>query len=389
MRARRLALLASVSLACGDSGGGEGDTSNITTATAPTGASTGTDGPEPTSAGPTPGPTGDATSTSGEPPTSGPAPTSGELSTDTTDTAPLLDLGMPDFGGGMCTAADHTPCDEPGGDPLRAIGLNCPGELQVDGGFDGDPIGLRVIPQWGQAATFTPREGNSFLVISTGDLGEMNSVPADAGDVAYHCNSWFPGGDGMDTTKFPPPITKDPADGDCLIDPAAVGTGDCSHSIQGQFDQSGFKYDYQEIRITTTVPADAVSLSFDVAFLTKEYPIWKDRPYNDMFIGWLEAGNWTGNIAFDGGGDPLSLNAAFLELFDDNGDLPEFAGTCMRYSAGTRWLTTTAAVVPGESITLVLAIFDLDDVNWDSFVLLDNFRWGCGDVGGPVTEPAG
>jgi hypothetical protein len=61
----------------------------------------------------------------------------------------------------------------------------------------------------------------------------------------------------------------------------------------------------------------------------------------------------------------------------------------MRYSAGTRWLTSTAAVVPGEQISLVFAIFDLDDVNWDSFVLLDNFRWGCGDVDGPITEPAG
>jgi hypothetical protein len=107
-----------------------------------------------------------------------------------------------------------------------------------------------------------------------------------------------------------------------------------------------------------------------------------------MFIGWLESSNWTGNISFDAQGDPLSLNAAFLELYDDAGDLPEFAGTCMRYSAGTRWLTTTADVVPGEQIDLVLAIFDLDDVNWDSFVLLDNVRWGCGDTPGPITDAA-
>jgi hypothetical protein len=88
-------------------------------------------------------------------------------------------------------------------------------------------------------------------------------------------------------------------------------------------------------------------------------------------------------------GNPLSLNAAFLELYDDGGALPEFAGTCMRYSAGTRWLTTTADVVPGETIELVFAIFDLDDVNWDSFVFLDNVRWNCSDTPGPSTEPIG
>lgn len=375
---RRLVVVVCVPLACGDGGGGDGETTGITGATV-TAPGTSSGGALPTSGGGS----GEAmsTSTAGGAST-GAAPTSG-------DEGPALDLGMPDFGGGMCAAAGHTPCDDAGDDPLRAMGLGCPGEAAAVGGLEGNPIGMRVISQWGAAETFTPREGANFLVLSTGDLGEMNSVPVDAGDVAYHCNSWFPGGDGMDTTKFPPPLTKKPADGDCLTDPAAVGTGDCSHSIEGQFDQSGFKYDYQEVRVALTVPPGAVSLSFDVAFLTKEYPIWKDRPYNDMFVGWLEASNWTGNIAFDGKGDPLSLNAAFLELYDDAGDLPEFAGTCMRYSAGTRWLTTTAAVVPGEAITLVLAIFDLDDVNWDSFVFLDNFRWSCGDVGGPVTEPAG
>ena len=374
---RAMSVLSSVAapLACGAAGSGSatGDTA-ITSATLP-GGSSGDGGP--TTSGPTTG--GGGTQSASEGGSSGGGVTGG----------PLLDLGVPDFGGGACAAEQHVPCDERGGDPLRAIGLNCPGELAVTGGFDGDASGLKVIDRWGAADTFTPREGQGFLVISTGDLAEMNDVPVDAGDVAFHCNSWFMPGDGMDTTKFPPPITKKPVQGDCLVDPAQVGTGDCSKSIQPQFNQSGFKYDYQELRFTATVPAGAESLSFDVAFLTKEYPIWKDRPYNDMFIGWIESEKWTGNVSFDAQGHALSLNAAFLELHDDAGGLPEFAGTCMRYSAGTRWLTTTADVVPGETIELVLAIFDLDDVNWDSFVFLDNVRWRCSDAPGPSTEPVG
>ena len=45
--------------------------------------------------------------------------------------------------------------------------------------------------------------------------------------------------------------------------------------------------------------------------------------------------------------------------------------------------------MPGETIEVVLAIFDLDDVNWDSFVFLDNVRWSCSDAPGPITEPIG
>jgi len=378
---RRLASPVLLLLACGDDGGATASAgaTMVSSATQPVSGSSGGASTDP-STDPSDASATAGASTGGVVDDSSGAPTGG---------GPALDLGMPDFGGGACAAEDHAPCDAPGGDPLQALGLNCPGELAVVGGFDGHAEGLRVISQWGAADTFTPREGQSFVVISTGDLAQMHDAPADPGDAAFHCNSWFPGGDGMDTTKFPPPITKKPVQGDCLDDPALVGTGDCSKSIQGQFDQSGFKYDYQELRFTAVVPPGAEALSFDVAFLTKEYPIWKDRPYNDMFIGWIESTHWTGNISFDAQGAPLSLNAAFLELYDDDGALPEFAGTCMRYSAGTRWLTTTADVVPGETIELVLAIFDLDDVNWDSFVLLDNVRWRCGDAPGPVTEPAG
>jgi len=33
------------------------------------------------------------------------------------------------------------------------------------------------------------------------------------------------------------------------------------------------------------------------------------------------------------------------------------------------------------------AIFDLDDVNWDSMVFVDNFQWSCDGSGPPTTIP--
>ena len=53
----------------------------------------------------------------------------------------------------------------------------------------------------------------------------------------------------------------------------------------------------------------------------------------------------------------------------------------MEGHAGTKWLTTSAGIAPGETFTLVLAIFDMSDSVLDSYAFIDNFEWGCeGDV---------
>jgi hypothetical protein len=174
----------------------------------------------------------------------------------------------------------------------------------------------------------------------------------------------------------------------CLENPALVGAGDCSNTIEGQFVQGEFAHDYSEIRFTTVVPAEATALKFDFAFLSTEYPEYYGREFNDMFVGWLQSESWTGNVSFDETGNPISLNAGFLDYRDDGSDLPQFAGTCVAGHAGTKWLTSSAAVTAGEEITMIFAVFDLGDGLWDSFVLLDHFRWGCdANDDGPQTLP--
>ena len=319
-----------------------------------------------------------------------PDPSAGE---DETEGGTLFDVGPDgdgdgDTGGANCGAA-HVPCDAGTSDPFRAMGLGCPGELAITTSIGANPAGLGVRTGFGESATFDPREGSSFTVISTGHISELGDEPSDAGDQIYHCNKWFEPNDGMDTSKFPVPIEAKNVAGDCLANPGLVGTGDCSNTLAAQFNQSGAKYDYQEIRVSMTVPADAYALSFDVAYMTTEWPVFAGQSYNDMFVAWLEASNWTGNVSFDDNGNALSLNAAFFDFQDVGGDLPEFAGTCLRYGAGTPWLTSTVDVVPGDDIELVFAIFDLADVNLDSVVFLDNFQWLCEGGGGPSTVPVG
>jgi hypothetical protein len=183
---------------------------------------------------------------------------------------------------GACTLP-HTPCDHDSSDPFNAIGLNCPGELQITPSVDAHPDGMAIRTSFGGTTAYDPREGSSYFVLSTGHVAELEDEPTNPGDQIYHCNKWFSPGDGMDTTSFPAPIEAQDVGGDCLANPGLVGTGDCSNTIESQFQQSGWKYDYQEIRLSVTVPADAHALAFDVAYFTTEWPVFAGQNYNDMF----------------------------------------------------------------------------------------------------------
>jgi hypothetical protein len=51
---------------------------------------------------------------------------------------------------------------------------------------------------------------------------------------------------------------------------------------------------------------------------------------------------------------------------------------------GTGWLTTTGNVVPGEIITLRIAIWDTSDELLDSLAVIDGFTWSV-DTSDPGT----
>ena len=314
------------------------------------------------------------------------------------DDGPKFDLG----GGGEpnpdgdgcgteceCTIPEHQPCDAATGDPFRAMGLGCPGELAVQTTVTGPPGAIGVRSSFGGNGTFAPREGSAYAVIGSGfvtDL-DMQTPNGDSNQDPTHCNDdlggqWDVGG------TLPPPLRVNNVGGDCTVNPGLLGTGDCSNTIADQFNQGSSANDYVELRFDLDVPLDVVSLSYDFAFFSTEYPYYYNSAFNDMYVGWLESEAWTGNISFDAMGNPISLNAGFLDYRDDAGNLPEFAGTCMRQHAGTGWLSTNAGVVPGEHITVAFAIFDLSDSILDSYVFLDNFQWGC-EPGAPTTTPEG
>ncbi len=318
------------------------------------------------------------------------------------DSGPLFDVGNgadipipcgPDGEDckGACLFPVHQPCDAGTDDPFAAMGLNCPLEPQVDTDALGSPAAHGVIDTFGPTDTFTPREGSRMAVIGSGRISDLFKENPDSDNVVnpLWCNFILPDGLNPGDGLPAPLVPQDVGPQTCADDPALVGTGDCSNTIQGQFDQGMKAYDYADLRIAFDVPQGVKGFSFDFAYLTVEYPKYYQTGYNDMFVGWLESESWTGNISFDEQGNPISLNAGFLEFLDDTKTLPEFDGTCMKGHAGTNWLTTSHPLTEGESVELVFAIFDLQDARLDSYVLLDNFHWECEKNVGPGTKPAG
>jgi hypothetical protein len=210
---------------------------------------------------------------------------------------------------------------------------------------------------------------------------------------------------------------------------ADLSNGNQSDPIEGTTN-AFVVYDQVQVFMVLDVPTNVYSLSFDFAFFSAEYPEYVCTSFNDEFyaiiqsshpdyngfscLGTMPAPPQTGqgcrNISFDGNGNKIGVNAAFFEnptspgsmsltgtgyeYYDDNANncWGNLAG-CVRptyncpdvVGGATNWLTTTANVVPGERIRLTFDIHDESDSQYDSRVVIDNFRWNFEAVSGPVT----
>ncbi|MBC8073380.1 MAG: choice-of-anchor L domain-containing protein [Deltaproteobacteria bacterium] len=304
----------------------------------------------------------------------------------------------------LCEAPMLHSCDASDGDPWHALGLECPGSETVDGNFVGDPTALVVHHgMLGTSGVFAPREGERFVILSTGAAGQLSMTPAELAAADPPC---FPaiacpntGHGPTPRSVLPPPLdVRRVSDKgvDCSENLDLVGTGDCSNTLYAEWLEGQSAFDYAELRMTTTVPDGVDGLAYDFAFFSAEYPTWANHSAsnNDVYVAWLDSERWTGNISFDELGNPITANSAFLDYRDaptmgcPGCDAPELAGFAMEGHAGTKWLVTNAPVSAGEKMTLVFAIFDMRDEFYDSAVILDNFQWTCSSAP-PFTAPSG
>jgi hypothetical protein len=168
------------------------------------------------------------------------------------------------------------------------------------------------------------------------------------------------------------------------------------------------------------VPGNARSFSLAANFFSSDYPENVCGSFNDVFVALLDSGfagaptnpvdkNIATYKAPNASVYPVGVNLAYgnTGLFTQcvNGAIgcifgtPGTVNTCTGTSGltgtgmdtaapadscgasggmvggGTDWLVMRGNVIPGEIITLRLAIWDTGDSSYDSVVILDNFQW--------------
>lgn len=295
---------------------------------------------------------------------------------------PRFDLGALDVD--SACAAPALDCDADDEDVDHALGLNCEGGGVVSSGaleLSGAPGSWRVVGALGDGASFAPRHGERAVLLSTGDAGHIVLAPevviaeTECSQIGLPCPSTdFPVT--YDRDELPAPI--EPEAISCPPGQALPGLGDCSQTIDSQWGiEPRVAHDYTELRFVAEVPPGVAGITLQAAFFTAEYPPRFPTGYNDLALLWLESEQWTGNFALH---PTLQLPLAAEVLkdgFDHSGDDPALASFAFAEHAAMDWMTLHAAVEPGETVTLVAAVFDVGDGQVDSALLLDDLRWDC------------
>lgn len=283
-------------------------------------------------------------------------------------------------------------CDADSDSLGHALGLDCGGGITTLTGLGvaGPPSSRKVVGQLGEEGTYAPRFGSRAVLLSTGVAAEVLLtqevlfMTTECSQIGLPCPSTdFP--EPFDLAELPAPMVATPIV--CPEGQPPPGAGDCSQTIDVQWKgEPRVAHDYTELRLTAEVPGGALAVELTAAFFTSERP--SRTPigaFNDFFVVWLESEPYTGNIAIH----PVQLAPMAVNAidFDYTGLDPELEGFGFAEHAGTDWLTFTASVQAGETITLVMALFDASDGQVDSAVLLDDLRWTCVDPNGGARHP--
>lgn len=247
---------------------------------------------------------------------------------------------------------------------FNAIGLGCEGDpLQTI------PIGTWTFPpaldpeSWGIATqygthvngvgdpTFGPREGESFLVLSTG-----TGVDPDVDGLLTIGSLTAASNTNSDNSAAPAPIAW----------PVLVN-------------------DLVWFQVEMEVPPGVTGFSIDMAYFSQEFPEWVGTKFNDALVLWAHSPSGSFNACMTTAGEPCTVTSLWpsaYSLFSEELTETGFEGT-----GATGWQTVRAPAVAGETLGLTVALFDTGDTSVTTLVLLDAFQWECdGCDGTPGNE---
>jgi hypothetical protein len=234
-----------------------------------------------------------------------------------------------------------------------------------------------ILPNFGP--NVNPQEGSQMLVLSSGRARRVGDPGA--------CNgvSCSKSGPRAAPAGFPAPVPG------CMGGPGTQINDDIGLELQ------------------LRAPTNATGYKFNFKFHSFEFPEYVCSRFNDQFVALVNpppTGAQNGNISFDSGNNPVSINIAFFDVCNPStasqwttacgctnppplpnpycpSGVTQLAGTGFdgawgNEGGGTTWLQTQAPIGGGEEFTIRFATWDTSDKNLDSTVLVDNFTWIAG-----------
>ena len=150
----------------------------------------------------------------------------------------------------------------------------------------------------------------------------------------------------------------------------------------------GFGSDKIWSKFKTLAPPGAEGYSIDFSFHSSEGPVYVDKTFNDLFVAWAVADDFTGSIStIDGLATTITalhphwsdLAIGFPKNCDNFGSAglgvgcnePQLAGTGFEGRADTTWVRINERVDEGQTLELYFFLADMGDTALTSAVLLD------------------
>ncbi len=226
---------------------------------------------------------------------------------------------------------------------------------------------------------YSPRKGDSMLMISTGTISPPNVQGVVTETPGSQAANGENGND--DSNSLPGSIVAQNGSNNGLGGTpfeSCDGVGDCSDTLEVQWGMNGDPNDKLWFHLEATPPTDTASYSLDLVLCSSEWPVFVNTPYNDLLIIWQVNEEFTGNVTF--------LNAQALSITSLNDYIltegfvfadPELQGTGFENHACTDWLSVKQNVAPLEPLVMDFLIADIGDSIGATLALLDGFRWEC------------
>jgi cysteine-rich repeat protein len=281
--------------------------------------------------------------------------------------------------------------------PYQAIGLQCndkPNEsIQISGTKFNSPdsTAWQIIKGYGTymemgKLVYGPREGEAFVIMSTGKVSQPNGQGILTEAVEQNQNH---DNNNPDDNAFLPGYV--PADDQAMVlaPQWSKGGSDPNDKIWWSF--------------KTKTPTGTKAYAIDFAFFSSEWPTWVNTQYNDLFVAWQVSEDFVGSISvIDGLSTTItSLHPHWSDVpignpktcahFGSNGpgyscNEPQLQGTGYSNHAATAWVRINQPIEEAKDLELFFFLADMGDTALASAVIIDRFRFSC-DECIPADDP--